>query len=145
MHISRLGMAVMRITTLCKRSVIYIRLVRVKHLELTQGYMETFFNNGSMTMKLHILKVLYVIESRAKDGRFGLSRNGDIRRYIGTLVEKQTLDCIIVAYFTIYKNCSTTGRIIFSGTEKEVTISCVVEEIFYRMHYVCYLNSISRI
>jgi len=43
-----------------------------------------------MTMKLHILKVLYGLESHAKDGRYGLSRNGDIRRYLGKLVEKQT-------------------------------------------------------
>ena len=42
-------------------------------------------------MKLHILKVLYGLESHAKDGRFGLSRNGDIRRFEGKLVEKQTL------------------------------------------------------
>ena len=30
--------------------------------------------------------------SHAKDGRCGLSRNEDIRRYVGKLVEKQTLD-----------------------------------------------------
>ena len=54
--------------------------------------MGNFFNNGSMTMKLHILKVLYGLESHAKDGRCGLSRNGDIRQYVGKLVEKQTLD-----------------------------------------------------
>ena len=53
--------------------------------------MGNFFNNGSMTMKLHILKVLYGLESHAKDGRCGLSRNRDIRRYEGKLVEKQTL------------------------------------------------------
>ena len=81
----------LRITALCKRNVIYIRQVRVKHLELTLGYMGNFFNNGSMTMKLHILKVLYGLESHAKDGRCGLSRNEDIRRYVGKLVEKQTL------------------------------------------------------
>ena len=43
-------------------------------------------------MKLHILKVLYDLESHAKDGRCGLSRNGDIRRFVGKLVEKQTLE-----------------------------------------------------
>ena len=54
--------------------------------------MGTFFNNGSITMKLHILKVIYDLESHAKDyGGGGLSRNGDIRRYVGKLVEKQTL------------------------------------------------------
>ena len=53
--------------------------------------MGKFFNNGSMTMKLHILKVLYGLESHAKDGRCGLSRNEDIRRFVGKLVEKQTL------------------------------------------------------
>ena len=35
--------------------------------------------------------MLYDIESHAKDGRCGLSRNEDIRRYVGKLVEKQTL------------------------------------------------------
>ena len=59
--------------------------------------MGNFFNNGSMTMKLHILKVLYGPESHAKDGRCGLSRNGDIRRFVGKLVEKQTLICILKA------------------------------------------------
>ena len=53
--------------------------------------MGNFFNNGSMTMKLHILKVLYGLESHAKDKTCGLSRNGDIRRCVGKLVEKQTL------------------------------------------------------
>ena len=55
--------------------------------------MGNFFNNESMTMKLHILNVLYGLESHAKDGRCGLSRNGDIRRFIGKLIEKQTLIC----------------------------------------------------
>ena len=73
-------MAARRIIALCKCNVIYIRQVRVKHLELTLGHMGKFFNNGSITMKLHILKVLYGLESHAKDGRCGLSRNGDIRR-----------------------------------------------------------------
>ena len=45
-----------------------------------------------MTMKRHILKVLYGLELHAKDGRCGLSRNEDIRRCVGKLVEKQTLD-----------------------------------------------------
>ena len=63
------------------------------HVELTLGYMGNFFNKGSMTMKLHILKVLYGLESHAKDGRCGLSRNEDIRRCVGKLVEKQTLAC----------------------------------------------------
>ena len=53
--------------------------------------MGKFFNNGSMTMKLHILKVLYDLEPHAKDGRCGLSRNEDIRGFVGKLVEKQTL------------------------------------------------------
>ena len=57
--------------------------------------MGNFFDNGSMTMKLHILKVLYGLESYAKDGRCELSRNEDIRRCVGRLVEKQTL---IVVY-----------------------------------------------
>ena len=48
-------MAAGRITALCKRSVIYIRKFRVKHVELTLGYMEKFFNDVSMTMKCHIL------------------------------------------------------------------------------------------
>ena len=54
--------------------------------------MGNFFNNGSMTMKLHILKVLYGLESHAKDGKCGLSRNEDIRRFVSKWVEKQTLD-----------------------------------------------------
>ena len=49
-------MAAWRITALCKRNV--IRQVRVKHVELSLEYMEKFFNNGSMTMKFHILNVL---------------------------------------------------------------------------------------
>ena len=36
--------------------------------------------------------MLYDLESHAKDGRCGYSRNEDIRRYVGKLVEKQTLD-----------------------------------------------------
>ena len=36
--------------------------------------------------------MLYDLESHAKDGRCGLSRNEDIRRCVGKLVEKQTLD-----------------------------------------------------
>ena len=54
--------------------------------------MGEFFYNVSMTMTFHILNVLYDLESHAKDGRCGLSRNGDIRRCVGKLVEKQTLD-----------------------------------------------------
>ena len=53
--------------------------------------MGNFFNKGSMTMKLHILKVLYDLESHAKDGRCGLSRNEDIRRCVCKLVEKQSI------------------------------------------------------
>ena len=64
-------MAARRITPLCKRNVIYICQIRVKHLELTLGYMGTLFDNGSMTMTFHILNVLYDLESHAKDGRCG--------------------------------------------------------------------------
>ena len=52
------NMAARRIKAICKHNVIYIRQVRVKHVELTLGYMETFFNNGSMTIKFNILNVL---------------------------------------------------------------------------------------
>ena len=83
-------MAAKRIRALCKRNVIYIQ-IRVKHLESTLGYMGNFFNNGSMTMKFHILNMLYDLESHAKDGRCGLSRKEDIRQCVGKLVEKQTL------------------------------------------------------
>ena len=38
--------------------------------------------------------MLYDLESHAKDGRCELSRNEDIRRSVGKLVEKQTLVCI---------------------------------------------------
>ena len=51
--------------------------------------MGNFFDNGSMSMIFHILNVLY-------DGRCGLSRNEDIRRFVGKLVEKQTLDYRII-------------------------------------------------
>ena len=81
-------MAARRILALCKRNVMYIRQLRVKVLELTLGYMGNFFDNGSMTTKLHILKLLYGLESHAKDGRCGLSRNEDIRRFVGKLIEK---------------------------------------------------------
>ena len=40
--------------------------------------------------------MLYDLESHAKDGRCGLSRNEDIRQYVGKLVEKQTLDAILI-------------------------------------------------
>ena len=40
--------------------------------------------------------MLYDLKSHAKDGRCGLSRNEDIRRYVGKLVEKQTLDAILI-------------------------------------------------
>ena len=36
--------------------------------------------------------MLYDLESHAKDGRCGLSRSEDIRRFVGKLVEKQTLE-----------------------------------------------------
>ena len=45
-------------------------------------------------MTFHILKVLYDLESHAKDGRCGLSRNEDIRRFVGKWVEKQTLESV---------------------------------------------------
>ena len=62
-------MAASPITALCNRNVIYICQIRAKHLELTLGYMGKFFSNGSMTMKFHILNVLYDLEAHAKDGR----------------------------------------------------------------------------
>ena len=40
--------------------------------------------------------MLYDLESHAKDGRCGLSRNEDIRRYEGKLLEKQTLISIVI-------------------------------------------------
>ena len=43
-------------------------------------------------MKFHILNMLYDLESHAKDGRCGLSRNEDIHRFLGKLIEKQTLN-----------------------------------------------------
>ena len=59
-------------------------------------------------MKFHILNVLYDLESHAKDGRCGLSRNEDIRRFVGKLVEKQTL-INIVHYQIEYSNHSITA------------------------------------
>ena len=76
-------MAARRILALCKRNVIYIRQIRVKHLELTLGYMGHFFNDGSMTIKFHILNVIYDLESHAKDGRCASSRNREMRRNLG--------------------------------------------------------------
>ena len=58
--------------------------------------MGNFFNNGSMTMEFHILNDLYDLESHAKDGRCGLSRNEDISRFVGKWVEKQTLVLISI-------------------------------------------------
>ena len=48
--------------------IIYNLQVRVKHVELAQGYTEELFNtyNGSTTMTFHILNVL---GGHAKDGR----------------------------------------------------------------------------
>ena len=51
--------------------------------------MGNFFDNGSMMMKFHILKVLYDLESHAKDGRCGLSRNEDICGLIGSDCETE--------------------------------------------------------
>ena len=70
-------------TALCKRNVIYIRQVRVKHLELTLGYMGKFFNKGVMTTKFHILNVQEGLGRHAKDGRCASSRNQEIRRHLG--------------------------------------------------------------
>ena len=62
-------MAARRETALCKRNVIYIRQVRVKHLELTLGYMGKFFNKGVMTTKFHVLNVQEGLGGHAKDER----------------------------------------------------------------------------
>ena len=71
-------MAGRRIKPLCKRTVIHIRQVQVKHLELklrymeiffNNGSMEIFFNNGSMAMKFHILNVHEGLGQHAKDER----------------------------------------------------------------------------
>ena len=60
-------MTARRITSLCKRTVIYIRQVWVKHIELTLWYRETFFNDGSMTTTCHILNVHEGLEGHAQD------------------------------------------------------------------------------
>ena len=39
--------------------------------------------------------MLYDLEAHAKDGRCGLSRNEDIRRFEGKLIEKQTLSIML--------------------------------------------------
>ena len=62
-------MATRRIKGLCKYNVIYIRQVQVKHVESTLGYIKKFFNNGSITIKFHILNVLRGLAGHAKDGR----------------------------------------------------------------------------
>ena len=41
--------------------------------------------------KNHLPNVLYDLESHAKDGRCALTRNENIRRFVGKLIEKQTL------------------------------------------------------
>ena len=51
--------------------------------------------------------MLYDLESHAKDRRCGLSRNEDIRRLVGKLVEKQTLD---VALYNRPHRVPYTGR-----------------------------------
>jgi len=61
-------MAARRITALCKRNIILHHQVRVKYLELTLGYMETFFNNGSMKMKCQILNFHEWLGGHAKVG-----------------------------------------------------------------------------
>ena len=61
-------MAARQIRALCKRNVIYIRQIRVKHLELTLGYMGKFFNNGPMITKFHILNVQKGSEDMRKMG-----------------------------------------------------------------------------
>ena len=60
--------------------LIYVRQVRVKHLELTLRYMENFFKNGFMTMKFHILNVHEGLGTHAKYGRCALSRSGEIHK-----------------------------------------------------------------
>ena len=75
-------MVARRITVLCKRNVIYIRQVRVKHLELTLGYMGKFLNNGSMTTKFNILNLQEGLGGHAKDGRCASSRNREISRHL---------------------------------------------------------------
>ena len=52
------------------RNVIYIHQDRVNHLELTLGYMGTFFNNGSMTTKFHILNEQEGLGGHANDRRW---------------------------------------------------------------------------
>ena len=59
-------MAARRITAPCKRNVIYIRQVRVKHLESKLGYMGKFNNNGSMTMTFYIVNVQEGLGGHAK-------------------------------------------------------------------------------
>ena len=61
-----------------------------------KGIWEHIFRKDKEYNKNHLPKVLYDLESHAKDGRCGLSRNEDIRRYVGKLVEKQTLDAILI-------------------------------------------------
>ena len=58
------------------------RQIRVKHLELTLGYMGKFFNKGVMTTKFHILNVQEGLGRHAKDGRCASSRNQEIRRHL---------------------------------------------------------------
>ena len=62
--------------------LVYFCQVRIMHVESTLGYMEKFFNNGSMTMTFHILKVQEELGGCAKDEMCTSSRNREIRRNI---------------------------------------------------------------
>ena len=83
--------------------------------------MGEFFYNVSMTMAFHILNVLYDLESHAKDGRCGLSRNEDIRRYVDKLVEKQTLDPFVGELF-IYRHFSSNLCLLAVGCSHVICI-----------------------
>ena len=48
--------------------------------------------------------MLYDLDSHAKDGRCGLSRNEDIRRFVGKLVEKKHSRSQILVNVNIYRN-----------------------------------------
>ena len=65
--------------------------------------------------------MLYDLESHAKDGRCGLSRNEDIRRFEGKLIEKQTL-----VHFAIALNISIK-RYLMTKTDHNTKILITIK------------------
>ena len=76
--------------------------------------------------------MLYDLESHAKDGRCGLSRNGDIRRFEDKLVEKQTLILFFGNMTCKYYHCMYAVRL------------CMNTADFHTISVFLFLSTISR-